>query len=460
MTENPLGYEKIPKLLKNFAVPSIVASLVGSIYNIVDQIFIGQGVGYLGNAATNVAYPFSTICLAIALLVGIGSASRVSLCLGCKEPKAAAKAAGNGIVLMGIFGIIYLLVGETFLSLLLKAFGATTDVFPYAKQYASITLIGMPFLIVTNGMSNLIRADGKPKYSMVCMVVGAIINTILDPIFIFVCDWGIAGAAWATVIGQIFSFILALRYLWRFQTIHFEKESFLLDIKESMKICSMGISSSSNQIAVTVIQIIQYNSLTYYGALTKYGTDIPLAACGIVMKTNAIILAIVVGISQGTQPIIGFNYGAEKYERVRKSYLLALGTATVLSGIAFFCFQVFPRQIISVFGSGSELYFQFSERYFRIYMFLTLINGIQPVTSNFFNSIGKSQLGVFMSLTRQILFLLPLIVIFPLFMGIDGVMYAGPIADAAAAIVCGYFMVRELKELSSMDRKKKEEYAA
>lgn len=360
MTENPLGYEKIPKLLKNFAVPSIVASLVGSIYNIVDQIFIGQGVGYLGNAATNVAYPFSTICLAIALLVGIGSASRVSLCLGRKEPKAAAKAAGNGIVLMGIFGIIYLLVGETFLSLLLKAFGATTDVFPYAKQYASITLIGMPFLIVTNGMSNLIRADGKPKYSMVCMVVGAIINTILDPIFIFVCDWGIAGAAWATVIGQIFSFILALRYLWRFQTIHFEKESFLLDIKESMKICSMGISSSSNQIAVTVIQIIQYNSLTYYGALTKYGTDIPLAACGIVMKTNAIILAIVVGISQGTQPIIGFNYGARQYHRVREAYMLAIKWNLVVSTIAFIAFQFFPQSIISLFGDGDELYFEFA----------------------------------------------------------------------------------------------------
>ena len=360
MTENPLGYEKISKLLKNFAVPSIVASLIGSIYNIVDQIFIGQGVGYLGNAATNVAYPFSTICLAIALLVGIGSASRVSLCLGRKEPKAAAKAAGNGIVLMGIFGIIYLLVGETFLSLLLKAFGATTDVFPYAKQYASITLIGMPFLIVTNGMSNLIRADGKPKYSMVCMVVGAIINTILDPIFIFVCDWGIAGAAWATVIGQIFSFILALRYLWRFQTIHFEKESFLLDIKESMKICSMGISSSSNQIAVTVIQIIQYNSLTYYGALTKYGTDIPLAACGIVMKTNAIILAIVVGISQGTQPIIGFNYGAGQYHRVREAYLLAVKWNLVVSTIAFIAFQFFPQSIISLFGDGDELYFEFA----------------------------------------------------------------------------------------------------
>ena len=200
--------------------------------------------------------------------------------------------------------------------------------------------------------------------------------------------------------------------------------------------------------------------MSHYGAQSVYGGDIPLACAGIITKVNMIFMSFVIGISQGIQPIIGFNYGAEKYERVRKSYLLALGTATVLSGIAFFCFQVFPRQIISVFGSGSELYFQFSERYFRIYMFLTLINGIQPVTSNFFNSIGKSQLGVFMSLTRQILFLLPLIMIFPLFMGIDGVMYAGPIADAAAAIVCGYFMVRELKELSAMDRKKKEEYAA
>ena len=204
MTENPLGYEKISKLLKDFAIPSIMASLVGSIYNIVDQIFIGQGVGYLGNAATNVAYPFSTICLAIALLVGIGSASRVSLCLGRKEPKAAAKAAGNGIVLMGIFGIIYLLVGEAFLSLLLKAFGATTDVFPYAKQYASITLIGMPFLIVTNGMSNLIRADGKPKYSMVCMVMGAIINTILDPIFILLAIGGLPAQLGQQLLGKFF----------------------------------------------------------------------------------------------------------------------------------------------------------------------------------------------------------------------------------------------------------------
>ena len=195
------------------------------------------------------------------------------------------------------------------------------------------------------------------------------------------------------------------------------------------------------------------NTLAHYGALSIYGSDIPLACAGIISKVNMIFMSFVIGISQGVQPIIGFNYGAALYRRVKKSYLLALTVATGLSLAAFACFQLFPRQIISIFGTGSEMYYQFSERYFRIYMFLTLINGIQPVTSNFFNSIGKARLGVFMSLTRQILFLLPLIVIFPLFMGIDGVMYAGPIADGAAAIVCGLFTVRELRELTRLQQK-------
>lgn len=366
MTENPLGYEKISKLLKDFAIPSILAALVGSLYNIVDQIFIGQGVGYLGNAATNVSYPFSTICLAISLLVGIGSASRVSLYLGNKNPESAAKAAGNGIVLMVILGLAYLMIGEILLTQLLKLFGATTEVFPYAQQYAGITLIGMPFLIVTNGMSNLIRADGSPKYSMTCMVAGAIVNTILDPLFIFIFHWGILGAALATVLGQIFSFILAIRYLWHFKTIHFEKSSFQINPKESLKTCGMGISSSSNQIAITFVQIVLYNSLTYYGAQTVYGTDIPLAACGIVMKTNAIVLAIVVGISQGVQPIIGFNYGAKQYPRVREAYLLAVKWNLIISAIGFFLFQCFPQFIISLFGDGDELYFEFSVLFMRV----------------------------------------------------------------------------------------------
>ena len=202
-----------------------------------------------------------------------------------------------------------------------------------------------------------------------------------------------------------------------------------------------------------VVQIVLNNTLAHYGALSIYGSDIPLACAGIISKVNMIFMSFVIGISQGVQPIIGFNYGAALYRRVKKSYLLALAVATGLSLVAFACFQLFPRQIISIFGTGSEMYYQFSERYFRIYMFLTLINGIQPVTSNFFNSIGKARLGVFMSLTRQILFLLPLIVIFPLFMGIDGVMYAGPIADGAAAIVCGLFTVRELRELTRLQQK-------
>ena len=204
---------------------------------------------------------------------------------------------------------------------------------------------------------------------------------------------------------------------------------------------------------MAVVQIVLNNTLAHYGALSIYGSDIPLACAGIISKVNMIFMSFVIGISQGVQPIIGFNYGAALYRRVKKSYLLALAVATGLSLVAFACFQLFPRQIISIFGTGSEMYYQFSERYFRIYMFLTLINGIQPVTSNFFNSIGKARLGVFMSLTRQILFLLPLIVIFPLFMGIDGVMYAGPIADGAAAIVCGLFTVRELRELTRLQQK-------
>ena len=204
---------------------------------------------------------------------------------------------------------------------------------------------------------------------------------------------------------------------------------------------------------MAVVQIVLNNTLAHYGALSIYGSDIPLACAGIISKVNMIFMSFVIGISQGVQPIIGFNYGAALYRRVKKSYLLALAVATGLSLAAFACFQLFPRQIISIFGTGSEMYYQFSERYFRIYMFLTLINGIQPVTSNFFNSIGKARLGVFMSLTRQILFLLPLIVIFPLFMGIDGVMYAGPIADGAAAIVCGLFTVRELRELTRLQQK-------
>lgn len=453
---NPLGVQKESKLLVNFAIPCIISMLVTALYNIVDQIFIGQGVGMLGNAATNIAFPLSTTCTAIALLLGIGGASNYSLKLGAGEKEEAARYSGNALTLITIFGVALFVVVELFLTPMLKGFGATKDVLPYAETYTRITAIGFPFLIANTAISKQILADGSPRYSMMSMLVGAVINTILDPILIFGFGMGMAGAALATITGQIISFGISLRYVFHFKNIRLTKDSFRLGGRYVKNIGALGASACFNQIAMTIVQIVMNNVLSYYGAKSMYGGEIPLACAGIITKVNMVFMAIIIGISQGTQPIVGFNYGAKKYGRVRKTYLLAVGAATVLSFVAFICFQVFPRQIISIFGAGSELYFRFSERYFRIYMFLTVVNGIQPVTSNFFTSIGKSTLGIFMSLTRQILFLLPLIIIFPLIMGIDGVMYAGPIADAAAAIVCGYFMIRELKELTRKIKESKE----
>lgn len=448
MNENPLQYEKIPKLLRGFAIPSITATLVSSLYNIVDQIFIGQGVGYLGNAATNVSYPLSTICLAISLLIGIGSAARFSLYLGRKETERAAKIAGNGIILMLVAGVIYLIIGEAFLTPLLRVFGSTDEILPYAQQYSGITLLGMPFLILTNGISNLIRADSSPKYSMMCMVTGAILNTILDPIFIFVFKWGIIGAALATIIGQILSFLLALRYLWHFKTVSLAKSCFKINFRDSLRTVYMGTSSCVNQVAITVVQIVLNNSLTYYGAMSAYGEEIPLAACGIVMKTNAILLSIIVGISQGVQPIIGFNYGAGKYDRVKQAFLLAVKWNFVVSIIGFCLFQFFPRQIISIFGSGEELYFEFAILFMRTFLFMVIVNGVQLLSSNFFTAIGKALKGLLLSLTRQVFFLIPLILILPLHFGIFGVLLAGPIADFIAFVVSVAFVYKEFKTLN------------
>lgn len=447
MNENPLGYEKISKLLRSFAVPSITATLVSSLYNIVDQVFIGQGVGYLGNAATNVSYPLSTICLAISLLIGIGSASRFSICLGRGDTDQATKIAGNGVTLMVLAGILYLVLGEMLLTPMLRIFGATTEVMPYAQSYASIILIGMPFLILTNGISNLIRADGSPKYSMICMVAGAVVNTILDPIFIFVFQWGMFGAALATILGQILSFLLAIRYLWAFRTITLEKECFRPDWRDGLHTLSMGISSSVNQIAITIVQVVLNNSLTYYGAMSVYGEDIPLAACGIVMKTNAILLSIIVGISQGVQPIIGFNYGARKYDRVKQAYLLAIRWNFVISAVGFLLFQLFPRPIISIFGSGEELYFDFAVLFMRTFLFMVIVNGVQVLSSSFFTAIGKALKGLLLSLTRQVFFLIPLILILPLWLGIFGVLLAGPIADFIAFVVSVLLVKKEFSIL-------------
>ena len=270
----------------------------------------------------------------------------------------------------------------------------------------------------------MIRADRSPTYSMLCMLTGAILNTILDPLFIFGCNWGIKGAAWATVIGQMVSGMMVIVYFWKVRNMELTLSMLRPKGDFIRAIASLGMASCINQVSMAVVQITMNNTLRHYGALSSYGTDIPLACVGVISKVNMVFMAICIGTSQGCQPIWGYNYGAGKYDRVRKAYGLAF-RAALLTGIIFcLCFQIFPRSIVGIFGGGSEAYFHFAERYLRIYMLMTFINGIQPMSSGFFTSIGKAQLGIVVSLTRQVIFLLPLIIIFPILMGIDGVMYA------------------------------------
>lgn len=448
---NPLGYEKETTLLKKFAIPSIISMLVSSLYNIVDQIFIGQGVGFLGNAATNVAFPLTTIALAIALLIGIGSASLFSLYLGEKKPEKSASIAGNGISIAVVCSMLYMVLVFLFLTPLLKAFGATNTIMPLALEYTRITTLGVPFLITTNVFSNLIRADGSPNYSMACMVAGAIVNTILDPLFIFVFHMGVGGAAIATVIGQIVSFGIAAWYLKSFKHIEFHKQNLHISLKDTKEMAEIGMSASLNQIAILFVQIVLNNSLTYYGQFTKYGSDIPLAACGIVMKTNAILLAIIIGISQGMQPIIGFNYGAQKYVRVKHTFKIAIFVNLIVSFIGWALFQFCTKGVLSIFGSGNANYFEFATLFMRTYLMLICIDGVQMLSSSFFASIKKAHLGMFLSLTRQVLFLIPLVLILPKFFGLYGILYAAPIADFIAFIVSMVLDLKEYRQLSYLE---------
>lgn len=445
--ENPLGTAPVGGLIRKFAIPAIISMLVSAMYNIVDQIFIGQGVGMLGNAATNVAFPVTTIATAMALLLGIGGASNYNLEMGAGREKKASGIAGTALSSLAISGAVLCVIVVLFLKPLLTLFGATKDVMPYAVDYTGITALGLPFYILSVGGNHVVRADRSPTYSMACVTAGAVINTILDPLFIFGFGWGIKGAAWATVIGQVVSGILVVVYFWKFRKMYLEKSMLKPRLHYLKAITALGLASCINQIAMALVQIVLNNILRYYGAASIYGSDIPIACVGVISKVNQVFMAICIGISQGCQPIWGFNYGAEKYSRVRQTYRYSVTACTVIATGFFLCFQLFPHQIVGIFGTGSDLYFQFAERYLKIYMFMTFANGIQPMSSGFFTSIGKAKLGVVMSLTRQVIFLLPLIVIFPLFMGIDGVMYAGPIADAAAFALAIIFARRELRKM-------------
>lgn len=424
--------------------------MVASLYNIVDQIFIGRGIGINGNASTNVAFPLTTICVSISLFLGLGGASIYSISLGQGNKKKAADMIGNTIVLSIAFSLIFSIVVRVFVKKFMIMFGATQEVLQYAIDYTSITSIGFIPFVFSTVMSHIIRADGSPKYSMFSVLIGAAVNIILDPIFIFKFNMGISGAALATIIGQFISFFITLRYVFKFKNIIFNRYSFNLYSENVLKIFSLGASGGINQFSMMIVQITMNNVLSYYGALSIYGGNIPLAVSGIIAKINMLIMAFIIGSGQGSQPIIGFNYGAKNYDRVIETYKLTVSITTIVALISFLIFQIFPRQVVSIFGDGSELYFQFAERYMRVYMALMIVNGIQPVSGTFFTSIGKAFKGAFIAMTRQLLFLLPLIIILPRIFGIDGIMYAGPIADGIALIVTIIFVSLEIKKIKKL----------
>lgn len=448
---NPLASVPVRKLMVKFAVPSIIGMLVGALYNMVDQLFIGQKVGSLGNAATNIAFPLTTICMSLALLFGIGGASCFNLAMGRGDKKNAGYYAGNALTMLAVCGVLISIITLIFLTPMLKLFGATAKNLPYAQDYVRVTALGFPFLLLSTGGGHLIRADGSPQITMLLNITGAVINTILDAVFVLLFGWGMAGAAAATVIGQFVSAVIVIVYAFRFKTVRLEKNHFIPRGCHIKRVSSIGMASFFNQIAIGVVQIVLNNSLKHYGSLSSYGADDTIAVAGIVMKVNMIVFSIVIGLAQGTQPIESFNYGARNFSRVREAYRLAVITGGGISICAFVLFQIFPREILMLFGKGSEAYFEFGIKFFRIFLFFTWINCLQPITSTFFTSIGKSIKGVFLSLTRQIIFFVPILLVLPLIFGIDGILYTGPIADVLSAVVAILMAIYEFNAMKKLD---------
>jgi len=445
-----LGEEKISKLLLKFSIPCILSLLISALYNIVDQIFIGNSsLGYLGNAATTIVFPITVISMAFAWALGDGAAAYLSICQGRRDTKKAHKAIGNSILLTLIISIIILLIGFLFPDNILTLFGATEASIKYAKDYFLIILAFIPASMLSNAFTGVIRADGNPVYSMILNLTGAIINIILDPIFIFGFNMGIKGAAWATIIGQVVSFVMAYLYLLRSKTFKIKLESFKLDLKIFSNVIKLGISTFITQLAIVAISLVTNLMLVKYGSLSKYGPDIPIAALGITMKVFSIILNIAIGIIVGGQPILGYNYGAKKYTRVKETYKTILKATIFIGIIATLIFQFTPETIINIFGSESDLYNEFAELTFRIFLSLISVTCIIKISSIFFQAVGQPLKAAIISLVRDLACFVPLALILPKFMGIKGLLYAAPIADIIGLIITVPTLVLFFKKLDN-----------
>lgn len=452
MKELNLGKDKINKLILSFSIPCVISMLINSIYNIVDQIFIGKGVGTLGNAATNVIFPLIIIFNAVAGLIGNGAAANLSLKLGEKNKKAAAKSIGQAVSLTIILSIVISGIAYIFLPQLVYLFGCTESVYKYAVDYGRIIVIGAPFMLIYSSFSSIIRADGSPKYSMIMLVIGAIINIILDPIFIFGFDMGVKGGALATIIGQIVSFVIAIIYLFKIKSVKLTRNDFKLD-KDVFRILALGISSFITQATILVLFIFMNNILTKLGANTKFGADIPLSVYGVISKINSLYISTVLGISIGSQPIIGFNYGAGNKFRVKETIRKVLIINFAIGIIFNLLFVLFPKQITGIFISSNDvsynLFMEFAVLMCHSFLLVISLNALEMTTSIVIQSLGNVVKSTAVTFIRQIILLIPisLILAFVFNKGIYGVLYAGCIADVLCFIITIFIIKSEYKKL-------------
>ena len=457
MKKLDLGKDNINKLLLSFALPCVISMLINSIYNIVDQIFIGKGVGTLGNAATNVIFPLVIIFNAVAGLIGNGAAANLSLKLGEGKKEEGGKIIGSAVTISFILALILSVLSYIFLPKLVYMFGCTNSVYKYAIDYGRIIILGAPFMIIYSSLSQLIRADGSPKYSMILLVIGAIINIILDPIFIFVFHLGVKGGAIATVIGQVVSFIMAIFYLKKVKSVKLNKSSFFID-RSILRTLGLGLSSFITQGTVLALFIFMNNMMTKYGVYTKYGADIPLSVYGVISKINSLFISTILGISIGAQPIIGYNYGAGNYKRVKET----LRKVLIINCVVGICFNIifflFPESIVSIFisktDSSYKLFLEFAVVICHSFLLLMGINFLEMTTSIVVQSLGNVKKATMVSFIRQIILFIPLACILCITFnkGIYGVLNAGPIADSITFIIAIFVLKSEYKKLSKMEQ--------
>ena len=446
--ENPLGVRPIKGLLFSFSIPAIISCLVNSVYNIVDQIFIGQGVGYLGNAATTIAFPLMTIIMAFATLIGSGGSAYAALRLGEGRKREALLTLNNLLVIAIGLGILPAVAGLIFLKPILTLFGATETTMPYAIDYTSIVLIGVPFSMVSIALSSMARTDGHPRMSMYGILIGAALNTVLDPIYIFVLDWGVKGAAIATVTAQFVSTVVLCYYFLKKGRMRFTRRYMKPVGRVWYKIFSLGISSGITALVACIMQVVMNNSLVYYGNQTEITGDVALSAMGIVMKIAMILASVCIGFGIGAQPILGFNLGAKKYARVRHTYLLAVSIATASILIGWAVCQLAPHLVLSLFGKENQTFTDFAVRCLRIYLGGIFCAGFQIVSTNYFQATGQPLKASLLSMLRQLILLIPLLLILPIFFGLSGLLYAGPCADIGSAVIVALFILPEMRKLN------------